>query len=127
MGEENESVSWLRDPSDLFAVEIDCVCSVLDVGNKVPCAKCKCMKFKDIDNVRVDLLRKGFMLNYETRVQHGEGTLENLSRYALGRYDATNEEPTMNSWNENVVRYESMVADAFPFVETFEDNEEEEQ
>ncbi|MED6218555.1 hypothetical protein PIB30_027768 [Stylosanthes scabra] len=34
MGEENESVRGRRDPSGLFAVEIVCVCSVFDVGNK---------------------------------------------------------------------------------------------
>ncbi|MED6163162.1 hypothetical protein PIB30_077202 [Stylosanthes scabra] len=34
MGEENESVRGRRDPSGLFAVEIVCVFSVFDVGNK---------------------------------------------------------------------------------------------
>ncbi|MED6136295.1 hypothetical protein PIB30_054732 [Stylosanthes scabra] len=34
MGEENESVRERRDPSGLFAVEIDSVCSVFDMGNK---------------------------------------------------------------------------------------------
>ncbi|MED6113651.1 hypothetical protein PIB30_072836 [Stylosanthes scabra] len=91
------------------------------------CTKCKCTKYKNIDDVRVDLLRKGFMSNYKTWVQHGEGTLDDLIRYELGGYDASNEDLTMNSWNENVVRYESMVADAFPQFEMSEDNVEEEQ
>ncbi|MED6196311.1 hypothetical protein PIB30_046265 [Stylosanthes scabra] len=63
-------------------------------------------KFKNIDDVRVDLLRKGFMANYVTWVQHGEGTLEDLSRYALGGYNANNDEQALSSWNDNVVRYE---------------------
>ncbi|MED6225782.1 hypothetical protein PIB30_097006, partial [Stylosanthes scabra] len=56
-----------------------------------------------------------------------EGTLEDLSRYTLGDYNATNDEPAMNSWNENVVRYESIVANAIPQFEMLEDNEEEGQ
>ncbi|MED6215254.1 hypothetical protein PIB30_111652, partial [Stylosanthes scabra] len=33
----------------------------------------------------------------------------------------------MNSWDDNVVRYESMVADAFPQFEMSEENVEESQ
>ncbi|MED6191122.1 hypothetical protein PIB30_113087, partial [Stylosanthes scabra] len=32
----------------------------------------------------------------------------------------------MNSWSDNVVRYESMVADAFPGLDTVEENDEDE-
>ncbi|MED6130161.1 hypothetical protein PIB30_115289, partial [Stylosanthes scabra] len=67
------------------------------------------------------------MPNYETWVQHGEGTLDDLTRYGLGGYDANNEVSIMNSWDDNVVRYESMVADAFPQFEMSEENVEEVQ
>ncbi|MED6126895.1 hypothetical protein PIB30_082850 [Stylosanthes scabra] len=40
----------------------------------------KCTNYKTIDDVRVDLLRKGFMPNYRTWVQHGEGNLDDLTR-----------------------------------------------
>ncbi|MED6142175.1 hypothetical protein PIB30_111190, partial [Stylosanthes scabra] len=66
------------------------------------------------------------MPNYGTWVQHGEGNLDDLTRYGLGGYDATNEDPSMNSWSDNVVRYESMVADAFLGLDTVEENDEEE-
>ncbi|MED6124198.1 hypothetical protein PIB30_056802 [Stylosanthes scabra] len=66
------------------------------------------------------------MPNYRTWVLHGEGNLDDLTRYGLGGYEATNEDPLMNSWDDSVVRYESIVADAFPGLETLEENDEEE-
>ncbi|MED6134610.1 hypothetical protein PIB30_038501 [Stylosanthes scabra] len=67
-----------------------------------------------LDNGRVDLLWKGFMPNYETWVQHREENLEDLPRYRLGGYNASNEDLAMNSWSDNVVRCESLLADVFP-------------
>ncbi|MED6142883.1 hypothetical protein PIB30_001651 [Stylosanthes scabra] len=66
------------------------------------------------------------MPNYKTWVHHGEGNSDDLTKYGLGGYNATNEDPTMNSWSDNVVRYESMVADAFLGLETLEENDAEE-
>ncbi|MED6179132.1 hypothetical protein PIB30_114306, partial [Stylosanthes scabra] len=54
-------------------------------------------------------------------------TLDDLTRYGLGGYDASNEVSIMDSWDDNVVRYESMVADAFPQFEMSEENVEEAQ
>ncbi|MED6123707.1 hypothetical protein PIB30_051853 [Stylosanthes scabra] len=112
--------SLLRAPFDIPSPALDSWFGKV----RFPCAKCKCTKFKNIDEVRVDLLRKGFMTNYLTWVQHGENNLEDLiSKYVLGAYNASYEEPVMNHWNENMVRYESMVVDAFPQFETFDVNE----
>ncbi|MED6146156.1 hypothetical protein PIB30_031970 [Stylosanthes scabra] len=64
-------------------------------------------------------------------MEHGyntgqEGNLDDLTRYGLGGHYATNEDPSMNSWSDNVVRYEPMVANAFSGLETLEENDEEE-
>jgi hypothetical protein len=39
---------------------------------RCPRKKCKCQKFKYVDDVMVDLYEKGFMPNYYYRTNHGE-------------------------------------------------------
>ncbi|MED6180972.1 hypothetical protein PIB30_014951 [Stylosanthes scabra] len=75
----------------------------------------------------MDLLGKDFMRNYETWVHHGEGNDSDLTRFGLEGYNASNDDPSMNSWGDNVFRYEFMVADAFPQFEPIQEDEEGEE
>ncbi|MED6159124.1 hypothetical protein PIB30_039446 [Stylosanthes scabra] len=67
------------------------------------------------------------MPNYEIWVQHGEGNDSDLTRFGLGGYNASNDDSGMNSWDDNVLRYESMVADAFPQFDPIEEDGEREE
>ncbi|MED6188800.1 hypothetical protein PIB30_089327, partial [Stylosanthes scabra] len=41
--------------------------------------------------------------DYETWVQHGEWNDSDLTRFGLGGYNASNDDPAMNSWSDNVL------------------------
>ncbi|MED6184835.1 hypothetical protein PIB30_051285 [Stylosanthes scabra] len=47
--------------------------------------------------------------------------------FGLGGYNASNDDPGMKSWDDNVLRYESMVADAFPQFDPIEEDSEGEE
>ncbi|MED6184525.1 hypothetical protein PIB30_048235 [Stylosanthes scabra] len=47
--------------------------------------------------------------------------------FGLGGYNASNDDPGKNIWDHNVLRYESMVADAFPQFDPIEEDDEREE
>ncbi|MED6127578.1 hypothetical protein PIB30_089347, partial [Stylosanthes scabra] len=58
----------------------------------------------------------GFMPNYGTWVQHGEGNLDDLTRYGLGGYDATNEESTVQTQSQEVSDLRRAYSDMYSFL-----------
>ena len=76
---------------------------------RCPCVRCGCMKFLDVDLVKLHLYQKGFMANYHFLTSHGEEspTIELEVQFGL-----TNQNEIHQSNIQNLDRYESMVMDA---------------
>ncbi|MED6126207.1 hypothetical protein PIB30_076085 [Stylosanthes scabra] len=67
------------------------------------------------------------MPNYFIWVQYWEGDQEVRSSYGFGRYCVTDDVLGMDTWRDNVVRYESKVADSFQKFNLLEEDGEDEE
>lgn len=76
---------------------------------RCPCVRCACMKFLDMDSVKLHLYQKGFMANYYSWTCHGE---ESLTTDPGVEFEPANQNAFHQSNIQNLDRYESMVMDA---------------
>ena len=65
-----------------------------------PCVKCRCLRFQDLEKVKIHLCKKGFMKDYECWECHGE-----VRQTPSGYYGDS-------SHRDNLNQYEQLVMDA---------------